>query len=889
MMKKILRKTCSVMLAAVISISSMGVATYVEEVTAEAATQNIAVDINGSENRGNLRSPEFNDWYLAGNASPNSTTIDGVTFTLSTSTGGNFSKSENKTLISGDITPYLTCDGAYIESDGTAITLKISGLSEGTHTLTTWHSYYRDAEDYVNNIGTLGISVNGTEKATVVPGVKVTNDNLAGIALVEFDVTAGETVEIVIKETADSTGFDRPVINAFELDGVAPSLSITNPVPEQNEGHHDPAEGLSWTAAEGAVQHDVYFGTDEYSVTNATTSSAEYKGRQSATTYAFTEELSHMSDYYWRIDEVDADGGVVKGKVYHFQVRHLAFPTAEGYGRFAKGGRGGYVYEVTTLEDTGKEGSLRYGVETLKGARIIVFRVGGVIQLKSRLCVPADGGNVYIAGQTAPGDGITLINYDFGGMGAEDVIIRNVRVRVGDMNGQATGGMGLGSCDHSIVDHCSIAWSTDEGFSSRMANNITFQNNIIAEALHDSVHYNGTHAFAASISGKIGSFHHNLLTNCTGRNWSLAGAVESDNVTYGGSLDISNNVVYNYENRTTDGGVRRLNFVNNYYKMGPQSREMQIVSIDGDQLGTGDCQMMYVSGNMLVKKDGSVILAATDDAWAKGYAKAGQWGTEAKCKSTTPFFPNYITLESAEDAYDTVLENAGARVPYLDYLDTRYIDEVKNGTYTYTGSKAGKKGIIDSQKDVGGYPDATKFKGGEAPVDTDHDGMPDTWETEHKLNPNDAADGSIISLSAEGYTNVEMYLNELMGDPLVWSDGSVTNPTATPVPTETENPTDTPVPTETADPTDTVAPTETADSTDTVAPTETEPEYLLGDVDADKVICAADALLVLKHAAKLIVLEDVQQLAGDVNVDKMLDASDALEILKYSAKIISEF
>ncbi|MDE5563895.1 MAG: carbohydrate-binding protein, partial [Oscillospiraceae bacterium] len=375
----------------------------------------------------------------------------------------------------------------------------------------------------------------------------------------------------------------------------------------------------------------------------------------------------------------------------------------------------------------------------------------------------------------------TLINYDFGGMGTSDAVIRDIRTRVGDMNDTATGGMGLGSCNHCIIDHCSISWATDEGFSSRSAGNITFQWNIIGESLNNSVHYDANdrnkterHAFAASISGFTGSFHHNLLVNNTGRNWSLAGAMEQDAVTYGGQLDISNNVVYNWRDRTTDGGVRRLNFVNNYYKAGPVSNtELHIVSLDGNELNTSDMQKMYVSGNVMTNSDGSYILKSTDNAWDKGKAKSGgKNSTNSDVRSDSPFFENHITLQSAEDAYAAVVNNttgAGANIPKLDYIDSRYHNEVQKGTYTYTGSKDGLKGIIDSQNDVGGYPNSSNFKGGTAPVDTDKDGMPDNWENEHGLNPNDASDGSIVSLSADDYTNLEMYLNELAGDPVVFN------------------------------------------------------------------------------------------------------------------------
>src|SRR5580765_8356445 len=267
----------------------------------------------------------------------------------------------------------------------------------------------------------------------------------------------------------------------------------------------------------------------------------------------------------------------------------LAFPGAEGYGRFAKGGRGGKVYEVTTLEDylSDKDpaksepvihGSLREAVEA-DGPRTIVFRVGGTIQLKDKLVIH----NPYctVAGQTAPGDGICIRGATFGFYGTHDGIIRYVRVRVGDESGKTYDGMGFASSDNCIIDHCSISWTIDEAVSSRGAKNITFQRNIIAEPLNMSVHshYVGTgkgHSFAGSISGDIGSFHHNLLANAAGRNWSLAGGLTKGGK-FAGYLDLRNNVVWNWDNRTNDGGVRRLNLVGNYYIPGPATHVFHLL------------------------------------------------------------------------------------------------------------------------------------------------------------------------------------------------------------------------------------------------------------------------------------------------------------------------
>ena len=741
----------------------------------------IRVDLNANDGRQNSYTNNAYNWIVSGTTP--TAVFNGVTFKLSNggNTGSGIRSASYKSLTKSDgTTPTLTMDGVTIKDadKGGVIKLEISGLSSGTHTLTTWHSYF----DNWPGGSPVTVTVNGSKSNTVTVPTRVTNDENAGKSFTTFNASGG-TVTVLIQPT--DTSKNGAVLNAFEIDGADPFKSISGMTPKDGERHLEAEKGLSWTAGSGAKSHDVYIGTDYNSVYNATKNSAEYKGNRTSPNYALDDSYSSLNTYYWRVDEVGSSG-VTKGAVYSFQVARLAFPTAEGYGRFARGGQGGRIVEVTNLNDSGS-GSLRQALEVEKGPRIVVFRVGGVIQLKSALVIPNDGGEVYVAGQTAPGDGITLINYDFGAMGSSDVIIRNIRVRVGDMDGKSTGGMGLGSCDYSIIDHSSVSWATDEGFSSRSAKNITFQWNIIGESLHDSVHYNGDdrtdtepHAFAASISGYVGSFHHNLLINCTGRNWSLAGGMEQDALTYGGNVDIRNNVVYNWRDRTTDGGVRRLNFVNNYYKAGAESNtNMHIVSIDGNELNTYDMQKAYVSGNKMVALGGSVLLNPSDDAWSKGKAVTAGKGNNSSgnkvsvsdVRSNSPFFESYVNTQSSDEAYNSVVNGVGANAQGWDYIDSRYIKEVTTGTYTYKGSKQGLKGIIDSQNDAGGYPNSSNFKGGTAPADSDHDGMPDNWENSHGLNPNDSGDGSAVSLSADGYTNVEMYLNELAGDPVVFNGG----------------------------------------------------------------------------------------------------------------------
>ena len=781
--KRILKKTAAFLTAITMCAGLYGFTGYdkdtvinIPAVSAADTGSRIRVDINKNDGRKASYAKNAYNWLLEEGSAP-TYKVGGVTFKLSNggSAGGNVTGANNKKLQLQSLDyPYLTMDGAKIKDgdNGGVLKLEISGLSNSNHSLQMWHC---NTDGYTNS--KLSVSVNGKKVLSGVncpTNVKSSND--AGISYVTW---SGSSVTILI--TPEGGGKQNVAwLNTFELDGSDPVNGVSKMYPDDQCAHLDASKGLSWTAGKNAQSHDVYIGTSYDAVFNANRNSSEFKGNQTGTSYKLNNDFSSVPTYYWRVDEVNG-GGTVKGAVYSFRINRLAFPTAEGYGRFARGGRGGYVYHVTNLNDSG-EGSLRYGLETMKGARTIVFDVGGVIALKSVLCIPEDGGDVYVAGQTAPGDGITLINYTFGAMGSSDVIIRDIRTRVGDVSGKSMGGMGMSSCDNSIVDHCSISWATDEGFSSRSAANLTFQWNIIGESLNNSVHYDANnrsnverHAFAASIGGYTGSFHHNLLVDNTGRNWSLAGAMEQDGVTYGGQLDIRNNVVYNWRDRTTDGGARRVQFVNNYYKAGAVSNtNLHLVSVDGNELNTGDMQKLYASGNMKVAQNGSTLIAANTDEWSSGKAKSGgKNATNNDVKSDKPFYESYVNTETAENAYKSVISGVGANFPKLDYIDSRYINEVKNGKYTYTGSKDKLKGIIDSQNDVGGYPNNSNFKGGTAPTDTDKDGMPDTWENAHGLDPKNANDGKIVSLSADDYTNLELYLNELAGDSVEFN-GNVT-------------------------------------------------------------------------------------------------------------------
>ncbi len=435
-----------------------------------------------------------------------------------------------------------------------------------------------------------------------------------------------------------------------------------------------------------------------------------------------------------------------------------AFPTAEGYGRLASGGRGGRVLHVTNLNDSGP-GSLRDAVEQ-SGPRTVVFDVSGLITLESRLIIRSTNSNLTVAGQTAPGKGICLRKYNFGLLGATNVIVRYVRVRPGNLSGTTLDGMGMASSDYCIIDHCSISWTLDEAFSSRGAKNITLQRTLISEALNAAGHKKyppGTqHGYAASIGGDIGSFHHNLLAHCAGRNWSLAGGLDKKGF-YIGRLDLRNNVVYNWKNRTTDGGAHEVNFVANYYQPGPATR--WFYALNAQYGGFPGSQRYYFEGNVMPGHFGLTNQAAGRTANTE---RGGHLPTDYSPWAQTPFFDSYVKTQMAEECYLNVLTDVGCNLPALDEHDQRIIAEVRAGTAKFKGSKTDLPGLPDSQEDVGGwdnYPEVHRA----ANWDTDRDGIPDDWEKAHGLNPRDPADGSQDPVG-DGYTNLEKYLNSLTGE-----------------------------------------------------------------------------------------------------------------------------
>jgi len=741
--------------------------------TAMSQAAPLKVDLNPPDARKDFLTAHWNNWAWHEGAS-GSQQFGDATVTFRAATNEILSPILFKGLL--DYGATMAADGIVVKKPANGgVEMVISGLTPGKHSVVTYHNEVRDAEPTPFEVSVGGIAV----LKHIVPSVRATNDYEVASAFIEFQAQAGKDVLIHFqpeKSGADPKTNTSFIINGFQIDGVNPRLEAIKPAPANDDEHWPNESSVTWTAPATATAHRLYFGTDSNGVANATMQSAEFKGSLNATTFPLPR-LDQMKTYFWRVDEVSGKE-VANGEVWRFRVRALAFPTAEGYGRFARGGRGGRVIEVTNLNDydTAKgeaaiPGSFRAAVEA-EGPRTIVFRVSGLIHLKNPCAVH----NPYctVAGQTAPGDGICLADYGAGAYGSHDVIIRYMRFRIGDSANRAMDGAGLGSCDDCIMDHCSISWSSDEGTSSRGAKNITFQRNIVAEALHHGPHYRAsdrtkleTHAFAGSISGGIGSYHHNLLADCTDRNWSLAGGLNQSGK-YAGYLDIRNNVVYNWTARTTDGGVKALNYVNNYYKPhAPNPFVKWLLKLDPINPAWGT-ESYYMTGNVL---EGYMN---EDNNWS-----AFQNGPEVEkqVRVDQELYPSYVKTHSAREAFTNVLADAGANFPKSDVIDLHIIKDARDGTAEYTGTRGptyGDRpspnfaGIIDTQSDdksAEGSPNFPwpDYKTYNVPVDSDHDGIPDDWEKAHGFNAYDPGDAN-NDLNGDGYTNLEKYLNSLVGE-----------------------------------------------------------------------------------------------------------------------------
>jgi hypothetical protein len=647
------------------------------------------------------------------------------------------------------------------EVAASAIEIEIIGLPPGRHSLATYHNLLEET-----STGSYAISVDGQPAATVEPS-RQSPDNLSvASAFIEFEVKA-ERPAIVRIEPSEPHSPTSVILNGLEIDGADPARKTVLPFPADEDEHVRTGVDelrLAWKGPPTAVKYEVYFASAQSpeeamgAVAAAQSGDAPYLGVVAGATIPVTvEPAKTLLHYAWRVDAVDAHGNRTRGDVWRFRISPLAFPGAEGYGRFAIGGRGGRVIKVTNLNDSGP-GSLRAAVEA-DGPRTVVFDVGGKIVLKSKLVIR----NPYltIAGQTAPGKGICIANYNLGMLGTHDVIIRYLRVRPGDTAGETLDGMGMASSDHAIIDHCSISWTQDEAFSSRGARNVTLQRTLISEALNIAGHKKYAkgkqHGYAASIGGDIGSFHHNLLAHCSGRNWSLAGGL--DNATrHAGRLDIRNNVVYNWGHRTTDGGAKQVHFVNNYYKPGPASDVFHVLMAEREGVAAFGPQEYFVSGNVMEGRYGA------DRPLAGVFERGGE--PHQNYIVEKPFFPSYVSTQSAEQAYADVLDDVGCNMPALDDHDRRVIDEVRSGKARFVGSVSKLPGLPDSQEDVGGWEEYPEVRR-PSDWDSDDDGIPDDWERYHGLNPNsppgDLSDAN-GDINHDGYTNLEDYLYSIVDE-----------------------------------------------------------------------------------------------------------------------------
>lgn len=437
----------------------------------------------------------------------------------------------------------------------------------------------------------------------------------------------------------------------------------------------------------------------------------------------------------------------------------ISFPGAEGFGRFTTGGRGGKVLFVTKTSDDGSEGTLRHALEQ-KGSRYIIFKTAGTIYLESPLRIKE--GDVTIAGQTAPGDGITVANYETF-VAADNVIIRFLRFRMGDQKKYEGDALGARFIKNLIVDHCSMSWSTDETVSIYVNENTTLQWCLIAESLRNSAHQKGAHGYGGIAGGKFASFHHNIYANHDSRNPRL-GEYAGSKFALTDLTDFRNNVIYNWGHNNIYGGEgMNVNLVNNYYKPGPASiNKKRIVAIDKNEKPETEVYNIwgkyYINGNF---SEGNPDVTA--DNWNLGVfnqMKPAYNLTDADKNSIKISQPhdiqNNVKTDSPKEAYEKILKIGGASL-VRDAVDLRVLEHVKNGTFSHKGSLGSDNGIIDSQEDVGGFP---QLKTGKIPVDSDNDGMPDEWEIKNNLDPKTAnANGKDLD---ENYDNIEVYMNDLV-------------------------------------------------------------------------------------------------------------------------------
>ncbi len=593
----------------------------------------------------------------------------------------------------------------------------------------------------------------------------------------------GNTIDLSVRQNSPtSTNSYTPVLSSteavkFTLKNVLGGTDSWLPTEETAASSAPDASvngmAISWATVEDARCY-VIFKDNQY-VTNIT-----------GTTYTVPEIGTYV------IRTANENGGLggsttvtVNGNstiVQDETEKQPAFPGAEGFGRYVTGGRGGNVYHVTNLNDSGT-GSLRWALSQ-GGKKIIVFDVSGTIHLQSALSI---GNDVTIAGQTAPGDGICIADYPCAIKGS-NVIVRYMRFRLGNKNvllDGADGWDGFGGFDQEniIIDHCSVSWSIDECLSLLGNKNTTLQWCLVAQSLVNSGHSKGSHGYGGNWGGSGASFHHNLLVHHTSRTPRLAPRPTTQ---LDERMDMRNNVIYNFGGNGCYGGeAMKVNIVNNYYKPGPGSpTSYKGKRIAGLGIRTNEyiatypdyTPALHVWGKYFV--DGNVnskYSDVTNDNWTYGIYNQI---SEADCDGTytqatkdsirinAPIPYITTTTHTAELAYQRVLDYAGASLS-RDSFDELMVSDTRNGTASYTGSGLGS-GFINSQDDMkpanassdwSAWPTLNSTT---APIDTDGDGMPDTWEDANGLNKNDATDGAVVA--SNGYTNVENYINSIVAN-----------------------------------------------------------------------------------------------------------------------------
>ena len=486
-----------------------------------------------------------------------------------------------------------------------------------------------------------------------------------------------------------------------------------------------------------------------------------------------------------------------------------AFPGAEGHGRYVTGGRGGKVIHVTNLNDSGT-GSLRWALSQ-SGTKTIVFDVSGYIDLKSQLNVSS---NTTIAGQTAPGDGITLRYYTLYFGKCDNVIVRFIRCRrsqVKDVNDGADATWGR-QHKNIIIDHCSFSWSIDEVASFYDNRNFTMQWCNITEGLNAG-HTKGDHSYGGIWGGKNASFHHNFISHVNNRaprfngaryNWNGYDTNLYENSIQAERVDFRNCVMYNWGsgNGCYGGpGGGYINMVNNYYKAGPgtsnKTRVTQVSVSDatngGDNPFPGYASRYYINGNYVtaasspenydwngVKFDsglytinGEKYIADPNHYYGENqtYVKNTSGVDCIRLKLDEPIDAGEVTTHKAQTAFEKVLKYCGASF-VRDACDVRYAEEAENGTTTFKGAFVKRAGILDVINDPEGTEDPStasyptlREEQRSADFDTDGDGIPDEWEIANGLNPSDDSDGNAYTIDTKGYyTNLEVYLNSIVED-----------------------------------------------------------------------------------------------------------------------------